>query len=109
MKERKTSTYLNRPSRQHHRLSSVPLPPLLFPAEPDADVSRTILARGSRVANFPDRLAFFLVLPALGATSGACASTVATVEVVFWMVSGLRSKSGEGLSPLVAECRIRSL
>jgi hypothetical protein len=55
-------------------------------------------AGGSLVADFPDRVAFFPVLTALGATSGDCAPTMATVEVVFCMVSGLRWKSGEGLS-----------
>ena len=47
--------------------------------------------------------AFFLVLPALDATSGACAPTLATLEVVFCMVSRLNWKPGEGLS---TGCRV---
>lgn len=74
------------------------MPTLLRPAEPRGDGSRTTLAGGPLEAGFSDRVAFLLVLPALGATSGACAPTLANVEVVFCMVSGLRWKSGESLS-----------
>jgi len=74
------------------------MPMLLRPAGPSGNGSRTTLAEGSLVAGYSDRVALFPVLPALGATSGACAPTLATVAVVFCMVSGLRWKSGEGLS-----------
>ncbi len=67
------------------------MPTLLRPAEPRGDGSRTTLAGGPLEAGFSDRVAFLLVLPALGATSGACAPTAATgsgaVEVLFCMVS----------------------